>query len=272
METDSFSANQKAAIGIVALLFIVGGMYLFWNSSSLQTDTAATTTQQISTTTLVVSTPHGTYTLEQLPEKPRAGVVAPNFKAPISFSSSTDAEVQAALNAKFVQLQAAISKDKTDFNAWIALGGIYKMGGDYARAATIWEYVSKAWPMNAVSYGNLGDMYMNFTHDYKKAETAYLTEIKNNPDHISAYINVFDLYTSGLYTPSANAGEQVLIKGVLANPKSIELHMALARYYKSLGKTAEARGQYDLSYSLAKEQNQTALVDQIAAEEAGLTQ
>ena len=109
---------------------------------------------------------------------------------------------------------------------------------------------------------------MNFLHDYTKAEANYLVGIKDAPSTTAFYKDLFSLYTTTSYKPSNTAAENILKQGISANPKSVDLQMTLARYYKSLGRAADAKAEYDAAIANAKSQNQSDLAAQIQAEES----
>jgi tetratricopeptide (TPR) repeat protein len=173
----------------------------------------------------------------------------------------------AQLKARNATLVAQIAANETDAAAWINLGALRKINNDYRGAEAAWIYVTKLYPSNSTAYANLGDLYMNFLHDYTRAETNYLLATKYAPTDASLYQTLFTLYTSTSYKPSATAAEDILKKGIAANPRAIDLEVVLARYYKSLGRIADAKVQYDAAIANAKSQGQTALAAQIHEEE-----
>ncbi len=197
---------------------------------------------------------------------PHSNVAPPTFAAPITYEGSVSADVRTALNQDLAKVQAALQKSKNDMNNWLQLGVLYKMGGDYNDAERIWQYVSAAWPHNTISFVNLGDLYMNFLQDYKKAESSYLKAIHNDPGNVENYINLFTLY-SGLYTSSPSAAENILKNGIAANPQSYQLQLTLARYYVSKGRTADAKVQYDAAIANAKHAGQPTIAADIQKEE-----
>ena len=159
------------------------------------------------------------YTIEQEPVgQPLSG---PDYMRPIAFATSVDAATHASLNERLAQTQAEITADKQNFNAWVRLGVLYKQGGDYAKAAKVWEFVSVVWPGNVVSSNNLGDLYMNFIKDYTKAEASYKKMIAIQADHIASYVNLYYLYRDLLKNPVK--AQAIVEQGLAANPNHPDL-------------------------------------------------
>ena len=266
--------NQKKiyiVIGIVVLV-LVAALFVWQRTGSAagpMTIVPIATTSNVTVQKQgdITASGRGNYTITKISSTPSS---IPDFKASVVFSLDISADVRAVLNARLAATQAEIGKDTNDFNTWITLGGLYKMGGDYQHALTMWNYASLTWPKNSVSFANLGDLYMNFLHDYSKANSNYLTDVKNSPGSIESYVDLFNLYTSGKYTPSAMAAEDILKKGIQANPTSIELPVTLARYFVSKGNISEAKVQFELAMKNAQVAGQTNLVSDLQNEEASL--
>lgn len=254
-------------IGLVlAAAVLAGGIYAIHRHASSASPapggSASTTTQTIDG--LTITGPGGaTVSID-------TSVPAPDYHKPVAFASSVPQNTRTAVNAALVQVQAALAKDPHDFNSWVSLGTLYKVGGDYPDALAIWNYVSQAWPTNIVTPLDLGDLYANFLHDYAKAEADYKLAIQRAAADTNAYRDLFQLYTQTSYKPSGSAAENVLKQGIAAAPQAVDLHVLLARYFVLEGRTADAKAQFDAAISSAQSQGQTSLASQIQAEEAAL--
>ena len=259
--------NRIIALAVAVLIVAVGAYALFHQAASKPSPAMsanATTTEATSSIPDITVVGDGDYTITMLPVSQ-----APDYNAPIVFSASITADVRGIINAQAATLRANIAKNDADFNSWIALGNLHKMAGDYAGATQIWDYASLVWPQNVVSFNNLADLYMNFTHQYAKAEANYLIEIQNTPTDLDSYQNLFTLYTTTSYTSGASAGENILKKGIALNPKAISLQITLARYYKAQGRTSDAQAEYQAAINNANAQGETALAAQIQQEKSG---
>ena len=251
-----------------AVFVVIIGVFLFWKhttpSSPVQGNATSTTaTSVVSTSTGVDMTPGGTVKVVSITD---AGATVPEYKTPPVCASDFDANTCAILKSQAATVAAQISAQPQSSTAWIKLGTIRKINLDYKGAEAAWLYVTKLYPGSAIAFANLGDLYMNFMHDYAKAEASYLMAIKDAPTNPSFYENLFSLYTTTSYKPSATAGEDILKKGITANPKSVDLQVMLARYYKSLGRSSDASAEYNAAIANAKAQGQTDLAAQIQAE------
>ncbi|MBU4512501.1 hypothetical protein KKD19_04665 [Patescibacteria group bacterium] len=84
-------------------------------------------------------------------------------------------------------------------------------------------------PDNAVSFGNLANLYYFFMKDYPKAEQAYLKAIDNYPFKIDYYRDL-----SGLYQYHYNdlkKSEEILIRCVKNNPKDADAFKIITSFY-----------------------------------------
>jgi len=230
-------------MAVLAVLAIFG--YIAWQGRESgavpPTPFTATTTSQSATTSATIATSSvrsvsvkgsGSYSIEMIPtaNASASSLVAPNYKAPLSFSASIGTDQRVALNARFALDEAALTKNAYDFDVWIDLSTLRRYAGDYAGSRVILEYVSKQWPINMVSFNNLGDLNMNYIHDYPAAESNYLKQIANNPTDANAYRTLFTLYTE-LYKQDTRAAEDILRRGITANPQASDLKAMLDIYF-----------------------------------------
>lgn len=191
----------------------------------------------------------------------------PDFRTPVVFSADVGSDVRTIITQRLAALRQKLSGDSYDLAAWTDLGTLHKMAGDYAGAETAWVFITKAAPTHPTAYANLADLYMNFLKDYPKADAMYKKVIALSPDAVDAYISESLLY-EGFYKAGGNP-ETVLKSGLAANKSSVELNLALARYYTRTGRTADAKEAYQKSVEIAQTSGNAALATQIKAE-AGL--
>jgi len=274
--------KKNRIIGIALLIILLGVVYFFTRvrapssrapySSNATSSDATTTTADIAGGTLGI-TATGGYTIKEIQAENNVPK-APDYNVPLAFGAyaGLNEAQKSALQAKAANLRAQLAENPSNYTAWLALGSTFKMAGDYAQAEKIWKYVSLQWPTDDVVLGNLGDLYMNFIKDYPKADASYLRAIQSNPRQTNAYRNLFMLY-SNLYTTHASAAEDILKKGIQNNPEALDLYVLLARHYRNLGRTTEARAEYDMAIVIAKGQTNAGAADilaDITAEQAAL--
>jgi tetratricopeptide (TPR) repeat protein len=110
----------------------------------------------------------------------------------INFSAGTSADLKVALQTQYNTYVAQLKVTPTRIDSWLQLGVLYKIGGDYPGTIGAWTYVSEAGssPNNYVAYGDLGDLYLNFTHEYAKAEASFKAALALQPTNAD--------YTAGL--------------------------------------------------------------------------
>lgn len=259
-ENNTVRVYTALALG-VALLCVFVYWFIFHPQQTPTTplvqDEVAVDISSISTTTDV-----GGYTITPVIE-PVLSV--PNYTQAIAYDDPIPLNVRNAIESQFAEVSGILAKDPKDFNAWARLGVLHKMAGDYNSAKMLWEYVSRTWPKNTVSFTNLGDLYTNYLKEYPKAETNYLAQIENMPNDTNAYSNLFLLYST-VYKTNTNAAEEILKKGIVANPKAYDLQVMLARYYKEHGRTAEAASMFEAAAKNAETAGQKDIAAQIRAE------
>jgi tetratricopeptide (TPR) repeat protein len=259
------SARIWAAVIGVAIVAIIVIVLLQKPTTSSNSDVTASTTEETSTTS--TTTRNGvTGTGDFSVSGDTVNLKIPDYRAPINYSSSIQADVKAALSSAATKIEAKLASNQLDLESWINLGIVRKMAGDYSGAEKAWIFVTQAAPTNAIAYANLGDLYQNFIKDYPKAEKNYLTEIKLSPKDEGVYLNLYTMYANQ-YKQTTTAAEDILKKGVAAMPDSIALHIQLARYYKGKGDVADAKAQYDAAIQAANKNGQSAVASQIQGEE-----
>ena len=264
--------SKNIVITILILLIVIGASYLLLKKeTTVSSPTTATSTSSTSTSTTPSSSTssakvHTSKAVVVVTARP----VQPNYSTPLSFISSVSVGQQTSLNAQFAADTAAIAKNSNDFDSWVDLGIVHRLAGDYTGAATIWSYVSKAWPTNGVSFSNLGDLYLNYLKDYPASVSNYKIAIKNNPTNLDAYKNIFQVYTTTAYTGGVGAAADILKQGIMSNPKAVDLQVILARYYASHGDLVNAKATYNAAINNAQGQGETTLATQIQTEAAGL--
>jgi tetratricopeptide (TPR) repeat protein len=260
-------SQRNILAGVVILIIVVAAAYLYLRPASGVPITPGNTlaTSSSATSSASAAPISGTPTTIHL------GAAQPSFTQPISFAAGIPANVKAALNTQFADVSSQLAKNPTQVDLWLGLGTLRKMGGDYQGAIEDWNYVGKDGnSLSSVAYGNLADLYLNFVKNYPQAEASYKAAIALNPAYPDYYQGLFTLYTTTSYKPSPTAAEDILKQGIAANPKAVDLQVTLAVYYKSLGRTADAKAEFDAAIANAKSQGQTDLAAQIQAEESSL--
>lgn len=190
----------------------------------------------------------------------------PDFHAPIYFSQTIQADAKNALQQAANSLARKLAANSADTKSWIDLGMVRKLAGDYRGAESAWIFVTKISPEDSRAYANLGNLYGTHLKDYRRAEAAYLASIKLNPLDETSYLNLHAIYKD-FYKKETSATEDILKRGIAELPHSVNLHVALARYYKEKGDTEKASIQYVAAVAAAKAVGQTAVAEEIKAEE-----
>jgi tetratricopeptide (TPR) repeat protein len=193
--------TQRVGVAIVAVVIIGALGYFAWKERSGSHppigQSASTTVIQIGTSTIDLSAASQSgYTIREIPIETKKGIAAPEHAAPLQCASGVATDTCASAQAMFGVAQGAIASSSIDFNGWVTLGVARKEVGDYTGAAADWEYVSKLYPTNPVSFANLGDLYANYLRNDAKAVTNYKLALVNNPKALYIYDNLYNLYVA----------------------------------------------------------------------------
>jgi tetratricopeptide (TPR) repeat protein len=152
----------------------------------------------------------------------KPSVVTPPYKEPIAFAASVSPEIRTELTNQLTEIQKEIDVNPLHLQAWLNLGAVYKMGGDYPHAITAWNFIIEVTPNSPGPYYNLGDLYMNFVKDYPKAEENYKKVIALKPTAVGTYHELYNLYRYR-YKTDTTAAQDIVTLGLKNNPGNAEL-------------------------------------------------
>lgn len=193
----------------------------------------------------------------------------PKYPRKINYPVYFTEETRKIFDQRFSEVIDRLNDNVSIFDSWIELGLRYNQVEDYDGAREAWEYASVISPSNIVSFNNLGDIYHYRFKDFKKAEENFLTALRNDPKYTLSYLNLHDLYRLS-YKTNTTSAEDVLKEGIKENPKSVDLLMALATYYKSKGDSKNAKSYYNKALGEARELGNSDLVKTIELEISNL--
>ena len=169
------------------------------------------------------------------------------------------------LEGKIQSTKSALESSPFSFDAWNRMAILRKSVDDFKGAAAIWEYLLKIGPENAVYLGSLGELHQYFLKDYGKSESYYLRAVKSDPDKITVYRNLYDLYKF-LYKQDTDAALKILLNGVLHNPQNIELLRLTGQYYKEKNDYKDAKIYYSRALGQAIKEGKNDIVNSIRNE------
>ncbi len=200
----------KLALSVIIAAALVAGFVVFNNYKNAPS--VATTTPQTASSTPTL--------------------VTPDYNQPIAFSGNLSADIKTQLNQQLAAIQQEIKTNPLNMHAWLSLGSVYKIGGDYEHAIMAWNFITEVASSIPAPYSNLGDLYMNALKDYPKAEENYKKVIELTPKAIDAYYSLHVLYAN-LYKTNTTAARDILELGLKNNPKDQTLTELLAEYNKT---------------------------------------
>jgi tetratricopeptide (TPR) repeat protein len=159
-----------------------------------------------------------TSNISNVPKQPeqKAEINIPDLDRPINIPNDWPANAQKLMKLKIESLISDLKKNLDSFENWLNLGVQRKAINDYEGARECWEYAEIIRPLNYISFNNLGELYGYYFKNYEKAEKNYLTAIKNGPDQIYIYRNLYEFYRNALKDDAQ--AKAILQKGIAANP------------------------------------------------------
>jgi len=196
-------------------------------------------------------------------------VKVPVFSSDISFGPSIPDGVKTVISRNVSGLLSSIKKTPEDSDLWIDLSMQYKVAGDYDKSLEALEYAASLSPDNYVIYHNMGDIYHYHLKDYKKAEADYFKSISLKPNVPNSYRSMYELYKF-FYTEKSSRIPEVLKNGIASSPKSYDLIILLARYYRDSGDKTQAISYYDKAMAEISKTGDKALEESVAAERRAL--
>lgn len=247
-------SNKNIAI-VIALVLVVGlGWYVYQDVKKRGGEAPQTPSATSTTTNSELP-----YTIEKVPvNQPVINAKVPDLNRPLVFSSDLPPEAKKIITDGIKRLADILKSDSSQFDAWLDLGSYRKQSGDYEGAREAWEYAAVLAPESYVPWNNLGDLYGSYLKDYPKAEQNFKKAIVLKPDYIGGYRALYELYYYS-YKEKANLAPQILKEGLSKNPKSTDLMILLAQYYKETGDKDTARTYYQKALTEAKAQGSTSL-------------
>lgn len=185
--------QTKHYIGLAAIVGLaigIGGWLVFGPKTAVNpaSSTASTTVTDLGNGVKIQTT--GDVTITQVDDQ----AAAPKAPAVPAFAPSAElaVDVKTALQSQYNTYASQLRAAPTRVDLWLQLGVVYKIAGQYNATVVAWTYVAQSGssPSNYVAYGNLGDLYLNFTHEYAKAEASYKAALALKPGYAD--------YTAGL--------------------------------------------------------------------------
>lgn len=172
--------KHYVAAALAAGIIIGGALWFIFAPRAAQAPASpsASTTSTTQSGVTIQTTGSSTITVTEQSTAPKP----PALRQP-QYSASTSADVKATLAGQYDLLASQLRAAPTRVDLWLQLGVLYKIAGDYAGAEAAWTYVAHFGPasINFVAYGDLGDLYLNFLHNYAAAEASYKLALKGAP-------------------------------------------------------------------------------------------
>jgi len=260
--------NTQYVLGSVAIIVLIGliGWYIV---EDLKTDSPKPSEEQMNQEQQeeVVIQEESSGTIQT----PVADIPHPLLNREVMIPENFPEEAAVAVRENIETLTAQITENPNLFQSWMNLAAQYKIINDFEGAAEVWEYLNKVAPQNTLARVNLGNLYHYDLKEYAKSESAFKAALAVEEDTPQAYLGLHELYRYSYKTDTANA-KDILNEAMEALPENVDVVMALASYYKDLGRTSEAVGAYQEARTRAEKLGNTALVTTIDAEIAKLTQ
>jgi tetratricopeptide (TPR) repeat protein len=138
---------------------------------------------------------------------------------PASAQPSASVHATATLDpAKVKEIEASAQANPKDAAAQLALGDVYFITKDYAKAIAAYEAVVKLTPKDAAAWTALGAAAYN-AGDAERAVEALLTAVKRDPNSQEAHYDLAFAYQA-LSPPKTDEAKSALQRAIDLDPKS----------------------------------------------------
>lgn len=246
------TGNKKILIRVGAILVVIAaiGAFVFFKKPQTTNNTNQQNTDQTNTENTGVEATGGTPIITVEPTDVPSTRPSLDRQVQVTDTSLT-AEVKADLVKKIQDATAKLKINPSNLGTWFELGLYRKAIGDYTGAAEIWEYVVVSRTGDFITMHNLADLYRNYLKDYPKAEKYYLKYMQLNAGDFGAAIDLHQMYWHQ-YTAKKDQADDVLVQYLAKHPDSVEVLVELARYYKAVGDTSNARIYYQRALNAAQ--------------------
>jgi len=232
--------NNKRLIGIIIFLLLLAGVAFFFVVK--KSDKAVVTPEAPvlnNTVTGDLESEQGQYEIKVEPLVRTANIAVPDLGRNVGFGAADQNS-----KIKIEQISNQLKADANKISLWMELALLRKSIGDYEGARQVWEYVVSISPDYIVPLINLGNLYQFNLNNYLKAEEYMKKVIQKDGAAVDSYYRLYLLYALSYKEKIAEA-PKVLLQGLSANPKSIDLMIHLAEHYKNTNDKANAIVYYD---------------------------
>ena len=256
---------QKHILAVVAIagaVIVLGGIFFLFvvqpNVVRAPTETANSTPRSDEQ---VQNPGNQGYTITQLPVDDIRSQM-PDLSRDIVFDNSIPTEVQMSLTEKARSLKAVLTDDPTRTDLWFNLAIVYHSANDYDGARAVWEFLIKVVPEDTTSYDNLGKLYHFSLHDYPKAESYFNQSLAVNPNLMTPYLELFELYRYSYKTDTTKAAD-IIHKAIAKFPGTLDFHVLLGDYYRDRGDVVKAKAEYLTAMDLARKAGDVSRINAI---------
>lgn len=251
--------NKNITLFIVVIALVVGAIFFVSKDDAEKSDEY--TINQISASTEVK--------IDSAQEKNNATAMAVPDLDRLIIAETVGGAVREQITSQLKEVSGNLKSNTDSFDNWILLGSLRKIAGDYEGSRDAWEYTSSIRPLNQTSFGNLGDLYHYYLKDYPRAEKNLLTSVKNNPENIAGYRDLYNLYTQS-YKEKINEAPKILLSGLSKNHNNLDLLVLLAKHYVGMGDKVNATKYYELAITEAQKEGNTSLKQSLESEFSSL--
>jgi tetratricopeptide (TPR) repeat protein len=164
----------------------------------------------------------------------------PSLSRPAVVSAELDEATRQRALKEIEEISGMLKDNYNYLQAWLQLGLLRKLIGDYEGAKQAWEFAALLRPNEYLPYNNLGVLYWQHFKDYPEAEKSFLTALEKQPDSLMVFQNLHELYRFS-YKEKSHLADDILLRGIEANPKSVELLVLLGGYYRDTGDKQKAK-------------------------------
>jgi hypothetical protein len=181
--------------------------------------------------------------------------ITPDLNRAVTFGESIPTDVRTLIGGRIEEVTARLKEDAFRADDWMTLAVLYHSANDYEGAREVWEFLLQVLEdrQKAVVYDNLGKLYKFQLKEYQKSEAYFKSSMAADPDSLTPYLELFELYRY-LYKTDTSAAVQILNEASKKFPEETDPYTLLAAYHRERKEYGKARDAYLTAMDLARTQ------------------
>ena len=165
---------------------------------------------------------------------------------------------------ELASLAVRLAENPSDVDGWMRVAYIKHFYGDEFGTRDVYEYLNLAADNAPIPFYNLALLYGYYLKEPAKAMPKFEAAIKRDPANAEFYAGFADFYRDVMQDPPA--AERVLLSALARLPNELNIEIALAALYRSMGEFKKSIAYYEraLGHPALNPESRSAITDELA--------